>query len=425
MAEAQAKRIKWRDRTPENDIKYGGFLSYRHIRIIGWVCMILAQLGLVFSLAAKLSPEQPDRFKWIIEAADWISGMPVPLFMLANFATILQKKNQFRSLLIFYGGAALGLYLLANIVVFKYVFQLMHAVDGTINMWDATVATGEILGLAGRQAYTLNVFIDLLLCVLLFFFANYEPKSQAFAGKKVYLFRALIALPIIYEVGIAFAKYFMMLGYFSVPAFVIFLFPNKPPFVFAAFVIIVICLKISKKLHLKRNGGDVAAYETYTTTRAHSLRVSIMIAIIFAICAALDFGAFLSITLIIANNVANAAQIYGNDPAAQEAAIAEVNFRMEALLNVGIGSSLMLIFISPLALLFSYTKTHKNPKVDKFIPIIGIALMVFTIIEGLFDVMTAYLPKIIEKINGAVDGSGGTEPAIIETISSGFRNIIH
>ena len=147
--------------------------------------------------------------------------------------------------------------------------------------------------------------------------------------------------------------------------------------------------------------------------------------IVFAICAVLDFGASYAITLIIANNVATAAQIYGNDPVAQEAAIIELNYRIEALLNVGIGSSLMLIFISPLALLFSYTKTHKNPKIDKFIPIIGIALMVFTVLEGLFDVMTAYLPKVIEKINGAVDGSGGTEPAIIETISSGFRNIIH
>ena len=57
----------------------------------------------------------------------------------------------------------------------------------------------------------------------------------------------------------------------------------------------------------------------------------------------------------------------------------------------GIGAGISLALVAPIALLFSYTREPKNPKLDKFVPIGGIALMILIILEGTYFVLT-HLP---------------------------------
>ncbi|MCR5491687.1 MAG: hypothetical protein K6F32_06135 [Bacilli bacterium] len=398
MEHHASSRIKWKHRTPENDIAYGGFLSYRAVRIIAWVCMVLAQIAVIMNFNVKVNPGSEEALATPISIFDFFSTLPIPLFMLANFTQIMQGRDELKRGMIRYGAMAVGMYIVANLVVLHYGFRLSNAFTGKIGFYNSSMLFGVFLAAVGRVGYSMNVFIDLFLCFLLFFFMNYNPK-KIFTGKKVIFFRVLVLLPIAYEIAAIFVKYNISLGSlyggFDIPSFVFFLLPGKPPFIFLAFVAIVFLMKISERRYLKEPGHTHATYAEYITTNAHSLRVSIMISIVFAACAVVDiivtFSSMIGVTASIA---INSPQI--TDEVALEIAV-------DGLSNTGLLGSITLLFIIPIVLLFSYKKVHKNPKVDMFIPIAGIALMLFVYVEGIFQVVTLNLAQFVAKVKEVID----------------------
>ena len=401
----KAKRIRWGDRTLDNDIKYGGFLSYRHLRIIGWACLIIAQVGVVLKLEGKLAPATVgtiDIWNTIISV---ISGLTIPMFLLANLSTILQKRGNFKALFIKFGGMALGMYILANFIVFHYGFQSLNAVGAALNWADAARFFGELLPAFGKTGYTLNIFIDMLLVVLMFFFANYAPNAKAFQGKRIALFRLMILLPVAYEVAGIILKYKIGMGEFSVPSPVFFLLPSKPPLIFAAFFIIVAALKISEVAYLHRKGHTQETYEEHIKTKAHSLKISVGISSAFTVIALIDLALFI---LLLFTSVAKYQAMF---PKATEEQIELYTMtRMNVFENIGFGGAVGLILAVPVVMLFSYTKTHKNPKIDLIIPIAGVALIVLVLLEGIFQVITLNLPIFFQKIREFIDRYVNGEP---------------
>ena len=57
-----------------------------------------------------------------------------------------------------------------------------------------------------------------------------------------------------------------------------------------------------------------------------------------------------------------------------------------------------MIFLIPVILLFSYTRTYENQNKDIFIPIGGVALAVLVGIEGLYQGLVMNLPIVIQNI---------------------------
>ena len=66
---------------------------------------------------------------------------------------------------------------------------------------------------------------------------------------------------------------------------------------------------------------------------------------------------------------------------------------------LGFGRSATLLLISPLMLLFSYTRTHKNRLLDSFIPIISIVIIVLVYLEGFFQFFQS-IPIMIQNLIG-------------------------
>ena len=62
------------------------------------------------------------------------------------------------------------------------------------------------------------------------------------------------------------------------------------------------------------------------------------------------------------------------------------------------GEHYHMIFLIPIILLFSYTRNHKNPKADTFIPIGGVALAFLVAIEGTYQGIVMNLPILINNI---------------------------
>ncbi|MBQ2070347.1 MAG: hypothetical protein II467_05395, partial [Bacilli bacterium] len=110
-------------------------------------------------------------------------------------------------------------------------------------------------------------------------------------------------------------------------------------------------------------------YAVYTTTNRDSFRFSLFMAITFAIIAIVDLTIVFVPSFIASEN--------NPDP----------NYFLtiiDVLKSFTLGKSFCLIFVVPFILLFSYSKQHENQKLDKLLPIIGVGLVVFAIIETLF-----------------------------------------
>lgn len=398
MAE-KAKRIKLKHRTLDNDIKFKGIFSYRELRIIGWACLIIAQLAVVFNLNMKINPASSAALSGWVSFFQFMSNFSLPLFLIANMAAILQKKNNFRNMFLFYGGVAAGMFLLGNVVVFHYGFRFMNAIS-PCTWGTAADIFGTLLPLLGKSGYIFNIFIDLFLCSLMFFFMNYNPKKY-FQGKKIIWFRLFTIFPILYEVGSVIVKFYITFGYFTIPSYVFFLLTSKPPFMLLAFFLLVLVLKTGEIVHKKKYKKSNEEFNNHLETNAHSFLTSIHLSIIFLAVALLDVLVALLITYIYGYNIF------------PEGGMDFYLWVASQLQTIGIGGSTSLIPLIPIVLLFSYKKTPKNKKIDTFIPVVGVALIVFVLLEGIFEVITINLPAILQRIEDWINshfGGGGDEP---------------
>ena len=73
-------------------------------------------------------------------------------------------------------------------------------------------------------------------------------------------------------------------------------------------------------------------------------------------------------------------------------------------LTLALGESVLLLLLSPLMLLFSYTRTHRNKRPDTLIPLAGIALIVLVYIEGGYQLLRM-APDLLASVDlGGLDG---------------------
>ena len=365
----------------DKDIKYRGPLSYRYFRLIGWMCMSIMFISMILgvvmnlrSLFSQVTPEQMAAFSFASEIMSFFSAMPLPLFLIANFAVILQQKNNYKKLIKSFGTILLAIYIGFIVVYYHYVIWFLARIE-EVSFWEARESSIEIFATLGQQnGLVVNVFVDLFMCVLIMFFIDYTPKKY-FQGKKIILFRLLALLPILYEFASAFLMGLMGMNarvegfVFWLPPELLPLIGKKPIGMIVAFVIICLFLKFREKRYIKK-GGTHEGYELYLKTNRNSFKVSLTMSIIFLVVALVDFFAFL-IPLVVAYASG------GEDEAI-------VTGLMDMLSNFTLGKSVCLLLVIPFTLLFSYTKTHKNQKIDKFVPFIGIGLIFFAIIETLF-----------------------------------------
>ena len=389
------KYIPLKERTLENDIKYKAPLSYRYLRIIAWFFMGLAQLVIVFKIGSRLDAGLAKGFEPWITAFSYFSDLPLPLFLLANLALILQRKNEFKKQFIKFGSLAALFYILANVIVLHYMFETVHRLAPSIGFIAFSQGISSLLCALGRVGYSLNIFIDLLLFVLTIFFLHYKPK-KVFTGKKLYIFRSFVILPFLYEIGSLVIKALLADGKIKIITPFFFLLTSKPVYLFLAFFVLLLLMKLREFKHLKKHESEKLLSEHYKTN-AHSLRVSITISVILFICFFLD----LITVLVIATFYA------AIHPEFAQLGLYEIGIQYAQAIGFGWGSTILLI---PIILLFSYTKKHKDPNVDLLVPLAGVGFIAIIYVEGLYQVTSYSLIETIHKLKDLlvkiIDGSG-------------------
>ena len=389
-------RISKYERTAENDIGYRGPLSYRHLLIIGWLCISFKVLDILISFGIKIDPNQPQWLLTFGKVAGFLGSFALPLFLLANFAIILDKKKTYKQQLIKFGGLSLGVILIFIIVKEHYAVGLVAAVVG--NRADANQLVNQMLyesAMTGSLIF--NLFIDLFMCTLFMFFLEYEPQTR-FQGKKLRLFRAMALLPVLYEVGALALRITVVMTDFK-PPYIVYPFLTTKPFMsFILFIILALHIRFDESRFKKRDKSP-EDFEKYTQTNDHSLRFSIFTSIMMLITGVIDFVVYILCTVYLAYVAAGVSIDATELTQEAEKALDEVlPLAMKVVGAWRFGEHYTMILLIPVILLFSYTRNHKNQQADIFIPVGGVVLALLVAIEGTYQGIVMNLPILMRKI---------------------------
>ena len=282
-------------------------------------------------------------------------------------------------------GGVVGIYLVFLIVYEHFVMGIMKAVMPSQNAHQIGQRVIDMLQENG--SISINIFVDLLLCALVTFFINYRP-TKYFQGNKVYIFRAFVAFPIIYELASIIVKVLVSAQTIAIPPYIIPLLTTKPPVAFIIFIVMALFVKHRERYYIKR-GRTHEDYKEFLKTNVNSLHFSLSLTYTIIFAAILDLVIFLSISAaIVATNYKEGTDLNQL-----------VIYTFTIVSSWGFGKCVTMLFLIPIVILFDYKKTYKDNKMDLIIPVAGVAILVLLYIEGLFEVARAYLIKTMQDVN--------------------------
>ena len=384
MEEKESKEINIRHRknihlvTEENDIKFRQPFSYRHLRIFGWIFLVVAQVGIILGLAGGGGLiNTNDTLIAILQSAN---SLMTPLFIFAAYAQVLTVKDGYRRLLITYALCALGIFA-------AFVFAFLHYGVGLLNVlsddWNSSYNAASMFFsfLNSNGAMTFNVFVDLILCTLVMFFINYQPVRR-FQGRKIYIFRSLVIVPILLEVASIVIKILGSSRIIIVSPIVIPLLTTKPPVAFLIFIASALFIKVREKYYLKK-GKTSEEYRKFLNTNVNRMHFSRFLCFSIVAAVVIDVILFFTISVIHLSLVSDGTI---TDEMVEKA--------VSLAYAAGFGKCIPMLLIIPILAFFDYTKTYKDKLTDILIPLIGVGLLAMVYFEGLFEILKAYLAKL-------------------------------
>jgi len=173
---------------------------------------------------------------------------------------------------------------------------------------------------------------------------------------------------VVYEIESITLKILAVEGKVALPLIVFPLLTVKPPMTFLVFVVLAFFIKNRERI-FRKSGKTHEDYQAFLKTNRNSLQFSRFTAIILAAAGILDIVAFFVVSAILSQHTPEGAEL------------AE-DFYLSHLNALGLGDSVLLLLLSPLMLLFSYTRTHRNKMPDTLIPFAGVVLIALVYIEG-------------------------------------------
>lgn len=348
----------------ENDIKYLAPFGINHARTLAWICVIILQIVCVMETAGKIRSEELINPQ-ISEIIQMISGMSLPLFLLASFSYILQNKENSGRIVLFYLIASSIIPILFYLVFYHFgagLFEHFYSSQGE----DIRGAFLGIITAVGGDLFNCNIFIDMLLFSSLTYFLTANPKTKLFEGKRIWIFRAFGLAPIIYEGAAFIYKLLLVFNKITPNIMISSLLPAKAPLTFIAFAL-VLASEIAKKRRFMKLGGSEEAYNEFFMTNKNSLMFAKSTAKIFAFVGLTDL-AFMIICYLILN--------LGN--------ISDIT----PILKLNLGYSSELALLAPFILLFSYNKKPKIANYNLLLPFGMICITIIIYLEAGYYIIT-------------------------------------
>ena len=330
------------------DIRYSGIFSYRSLRIVGFLLLIFSQIAIIYNGIVSIDISLPSWSGKFVEVIQTMSYFSLPMFLAANLCVIMSNKKRIKQNLLFYSAMAMLFYLAILFIYYRYIYGLVSVIsDDPASV--PIIADVIAKGLFGNLI-NYNVFVDLSLFSLFYFFLFYTPKNIN-TKKKTIIFRSLSGIPVLFAITSAILYMLYYLEIVQLPIAILAILPCRSLAIYAVFIILSIIIKIRQNKFIKL-GGTEKQYENYLSTKRNSLEVSVIASIVlFGVCI-IDF-----LLLIL----------------------------YPPVLLTGIGSSFYMVAIIPFIFLLNYKKLPKYKFIDMLIPVIFIVLVILLYLEtGLF-----------------------------------------
>jgi len=370
----KSKRISMYDVTPENDTtKFKGIFSYRHFRIAGWVCMAMALTNIMIGLGMKLSSRVAEKYSVVHDVLSFFAELGVFLFLFANFAVIIDKKSSYKKLFIMYGALSAGFVLLFADVYYRFLGGIVGSINDEMG---TTIDTSDLMS-GGFQAF--NIFLDMLLCTAVVFFIDYKP-TKFFVGKKLYIFRAFAALPILYELACILLKYFATVDGLKLHPMVSPFLTTKPVLCFLLFVRMAFYVK-GRETKFLNHGKTLEDYDAFMRTNRNSLQFARKFALMTLLYGFIDLVVVLILVILRLAN-AGLLQAFLDAGADNPETMQLLDSVLGEARAIGFGGAVSMIFIVPFIFFFSYSKRYKKSKVDTLIPVGAVAVIGLVVIEA-------------------------------------------
>ncbi len=353
------------------DIKYLGPLSYRHLRLLAWMCIAISQIVMINEIDL-LAFESGYLNPIVSLVLTVIANLSTPFFLLASFGTILNRTKPYRDTILVYGLGFFGVGLAFLFVYMRYGYDLLGLFD--IDVAYTSMALGKRFG----SRLLVNIFTDLFLLTLFNYFLHYTPKNN-FLGKKIIFFRLFALLPLSYLIVADILQVLTKLQMVVLPIEIFLFLTSKSYFMHLIFIILSIWVKKRESTFL-RLGATKDEFLRYQTTNRCSWSFAKATAILFAFFGFLDF-----FTTTVVINIASLDSSY---------TLLSIYDLIE---NLGLGQTLGMLVACPFILLFSITRTHKDKMIDLLVPIIGIVVVVLVTIESVFVSLRLFKNKGMEN----------------------------
>ena len=234
---------------------------------------------------------------------------------------------------------------------------------------------------------TFNIFLDLFLCTLTLYFMNYRPRKH-FAGKKIYIFRMFTVFPILCDTACIVLKILASNKAVIIPAAAYPLLTTKPPLTFAMFFVMMLFIKYRERSFLK-HGKTHEEYREFLKTNTNSFQFSLFMAGIIVVFGVIDAIIYPVLILIHLRSSGITGSISSE----------QFNAAGHIVESWGFGGTVEMILLAPIMLLFSYTRSHKNPLIDTAIPIVSVICIVFVYIESALDIVRSLANQLKEFLN--------------------------
>ena len=165
------RRLEIHETTRENDIRYRGPLSPTHFRVLGWLCIVLAQVTVIFRLMGRLDPEFAAGSASWLGILEEVSQLALPFLLIVNFAQLLSAHEGYKKQLIINSVAMAGVCALFYLVFYRYTVGNLAMLIQEPSEALPTVKNGLSLVLP-YGFFAFNIFVDLFLCTLTMIFPH-------------------------------------------------------------------------------------------------------------------------------------------------------------------------------------------------------------------------------------------------------------
>lgn len=288
------KRVKLHEITLENDIRYRGPLSCFHFQILGWLCIVLAQVALFIRLAGCVNPDAAANAMNVLGLLQKVARLSLPFLLISVFAQLLNTEDGYIKQIAKNAVATAGICALFYIAFYRYIVGGIGAFLEDPGEIVPTVQT-VIAQIAPGGFVAFNIFVDLFLCALSMFFLNYNPR-RVFTGRARILFRLLTLLPIAYEVGCMVLKGRSARGLIEIPIWAYPLLTVKPVMTFVLFVALALFVK-TRELRFRRHGRTHEEYRAFLKTRRNSWNFSVFLAIMLVVVSLVDLAVVIGFSM--------------------------------------------------------------------------------------------------------------------------------